>query len=309
MDVITRITFLDENGEKFFGEGPARLLQAIEEYGSLRSAAMSMNMAYTKALKIMKNAEKAIGFPLTARMTGGKDGGGSTLTPEGKVWLTGYLACRDACDKKNREIVRSYFPVTGCVIMASGMSRRFGSNKLLEDFHGRPMILQILKATEGIFARRVVVTRHPEVAQLCREQGAEAVLHDLPNRSDTIRLGLEALGDIDCCMFVPGDQPLLRKETMKELLRCWDLNRENIIRPVCGEIPGAPVVFPQWSLTELVELPKGKGGNHVMKMHPERVLPMEISDPYELMDADTPEILEQLRQREKILYDNGVKDE
>ena len=56
MDVITRITFLDENGEKFFGEGPARLLQAIEEYGSLRSAAMSMNMAYTKALKIMKNA-------------------------------------------------------------------------------------------------------------------------------------------------------------------------------------------------------------------------------------------------------------
>ena len=42
MKAITKITFLDENGMKFFGEGPARLLRGVEEKGSLRAAALSM---------------------------------------------------------------------------------------------------------------------------------------------------------------------------------------------------------------------------------------------------------------------------
>ena len=60
MTARTKITFYDDNDNKFFGEGPARLLHAIEEYGSLRTAALSMDMAYTKALKILKNAEVVV---------------------------------------------------------------------------------------------------------------------------------------------------------------------------------------------------------------------------------------------------------
>ena len=45
MKAVTKITFLDDNGEKFFGEGPARLLRGVESTGSLRAAAMSMDMA------------------------------------------------------------------------------------------------------------------------------------------------------------------------------------------------------------------------------------------------------------------------
>ena len=110
MKVVTRITFWDQNGEKFFGEGPARLLQGIEEHGSLRSAAISMDMAYTKALKLLKNAEAALGFPLTTRTTGGKSGGGSTLTEEGKEWLAKYEAYRDACLAANRKLYMDFFP-------------------------------------------------------------------------------------------------------------------------------------------------------------------------------------------------------
>ena len=62
MKAVTKITFLDDNGEKFFGEGPARLLHGIEESGSLRAAAMSMDMAYTKALKMIKNARQDTGL-------------------------------------------------------------------------------------------------------------------------------------------------------------------------------------------------------------------------------------------------------
>ena len=110
MKAVTRILFLDDNGEKFFGEGPARLLRGVEATGSLRAAALSMDMAYTKALKLIRNGENALGFPLIRRATGGKDGGGSSLTPEGKEWLARYEAYRDACKLSNSALYLEFFP-------------------------------------------------------------------------------------------------------------------------------------------------------------------------------------------------------
>lgn len=109
MRAATKITFFDDQNEKFFGEGPCRLLHEVEAHGSLRSAANAMNMAYTKALKMVTNAEKALGFPLTTRAVGGKAGGGSTLTPEGKEWLQKYEAYRDACVQANRRLYLEFF--------------------------------------------------------------------------------------------------------------------------------------------------------------------------------------------------------
>ncbi len=110
MKAVTRITFFDENGEKFFGEGPARLLYGIEETGSLRSSAQSMGMAYTKALRLIRNAEKALGFSLTARQAGGRTGGGSCLTKKGKEWLEKYERYTEACIQANRGLYLEYFP-------------------------------------------------------------------------------------------------------------------------------------------------------------------------------------------------------
>ena len=110
MEAVTRIVFLDDGGNKFFGEGPFRLLQAVEETGSLRQAAMSMGMAYTKALKILRRAETALGFPLTCRTAGGKEGGGSILTPEGKECVARYDRYRKAWEQANRRLYSEFFP-------------------------------------------------------------------------------------------------------------------------------------------------------------------------------------------------------
>ena len=299
MEPVTKITFIDDNGIKFFGEGPCRLLGFVEKTGSLRAAAMEMEMAYSKASKILKQAESSLGFALTTRNTGGKDGGGSTLTPEGKQWLRQYEAYRDACVKANRELYRQYFPRIGCVIMASGLGKRFGGNKLMADFLGKPMIQRALDATDGLFCCRVVVTRHESVADLCRSQNVDVVLHDLPYRSDTVRLGLDALGEMEACMFLPGDQPLLRRETVEQLLSHWEANPQSIVRPAYEDIPGSPVVFPERTFEQLRSLPEGKGGGWIMRQHPESVESVPINNPYELMDADTPQTLELLRQQIK----------
>ena len=295
MKAVTRITFTDANGIRFFGEGPCHLLRTVEQTGSLRAAAMEMEMAYSKASKLLKQAEANLGFPLTTRSTGGKDGGGSVLTPEGKRWLRQYEAYRDACVKANQALYRQFFPQLGCVIMASGLGSRFGGNKLMADFHGKPMLQRALDATEGLFSRRVVVTRHESVAALCESQQVEVILHALPHRRDTIRLGLEALGAVDACMFLPGDQPLLRRETVAGLLESWKNCPDQIIRPIYEDTEGSPVLFPAWAFPELTDLPEGKGGGFVMQTHPEKVHRVSIADPFELADADTPEILETLK--------------
>ena len=183
----------------------------------------------------------------------------------------------------------------GCVIMASGLGKRFGENKLMADFLGEPLITRILNITDGLFAKRVVVTRHEDVAKLCKERDIPFVLHSLPHRSDTVRLGLEAVGEVENCMFCPCDQPLLSRDTVLFLLLCGANSQEKIWRPCCKDTPGSPVLFPCWAFPELMNLPEGKGGGVVMKKHPEKVAYVEIENPLELVDADTPETLEMLK--------------
>lgn len=77
-------------GDKAFGPGIAQLLHRIEELHSLRSAAASMEMAYSKAWTIIKNSEKALGYSLLTSTTGGKNGGGAVLTEEGSALLQKY---------------------------------------------------------------------------------------------------------------------------------------------------------------------------------------------------------------------------
>ena len=199
----------------------------------------------------------------------------------------------------------------GCVIMASGLSRRFGTNKLLADFCGQPMLCRAFDATAtpGI-AARIVVTRSEEVQALCRAQGVPVLLHSLPGRNDTVRLGLSALleqqSELSGCMFLPGDQPLLRRETVEAMTErfCpteWQKETEREIfrlGAVADNDPtplvGSPVLFGSSFFSELLTLPENKGGNVLLKKYPAQVRTICIADSAELLDADTPEVLQQL---------------
>ena len=76
--------------KKCFGPGVAELLRRVEEVHSLRAAAGAMEMAYSKAWRIVKTAEECLGFRLLDTATGGKHGGGAVLTAEAKQLLTAY---------------------------------------------------------------------------------------------------------------------------------------------------------------------------------------------------------------------------
>lgn len=109
MKLKVGIYFCADGGEKFFGEGPYRLLQGVEEMGSLRSAAQSMGMGYTKAFHLLRHAEEEFGFPLTQRQIGGKGGGGSVLTPAAKELLERYERYKTACAQAAETLYQTHF--------------------------------------------------------------------------------------------------------------------------------------------------------------------------------------------------------
>lgn len=118
----------------------------------------------------------------------------------------------------------------GCIVMASGVGVRFGGNKLMAELCDVPLVGHVVRATDGLFSRRVVVTRHADVAALCETLGAQVILHDEPCRNDTVRLGMEAMDGCDTVTFVQGDQPLIRPASIVALLRAAERDAAGVAR-------------------------------------------------------------------------------
>lgn len=214
------------------------------------------------------------------------------------------------------DLDRPWLPV-GCIIMASGLGKRFGSNKLLADFCGKPLIARILELTADVpFSRRLVVTRHEAVAALCRRESVDVLVHDLPRRSDTVRLGVEALQSeesfsasgsetaghaadgtsvpLSGLLFLPADQPLVTRESLETLLLSFSRSPKGIYRLGYHGRAGSPVLFGSEYFEELKSLPAGCGGGFLAKKYPGQVHSIPVREEAELDDIDTPEDLKYL---------------
>jgi molybdate transport system regulatory protein len=78
-----------------FGDGRARLLELIEEHGSLRRAAKEFEMSYRHAWGYLRELERAAGFPFVVRGPGGGPQSGMRLTAAGKRFIQRYRKFRE----------------------------------------------------------------------------------------------------------------------------------------------------------------------------------------------------------------------
>jgi molybdate transport system regulatory protein len=92
-----------------FGDGRARLLELIDERGSLRQAAAELDMSYRNAWGYLQELEKAAGFKLVARAPDGKLRSGMRLTSKGREFLTCYRKFqRSLDDAATRHFARTF---------------------------------------------------------------------------------------------------------------------------------------------------------------------------------------------------------
>lgn len=89
----------------FFGPGPAELLMQIKQTDSVRMACEQMGISYSKGWKMINTMEEELGYKVTKRQQGGRNGGSACLTPEGETLLAKY----QELERRSREAVENIF--------------------------------------------------------------------------------------------------------------------------------------------------------------------------------------------------------
>ena len=75
--------WLSADGESLGGHGRIALLRAVAEHGSITRAAQAFGMSYKAAWDAINTMNERAGQPLVERVTGGRGGGATRLTPQG----------------------------------------------------------------------------------------------------------------------------------------------------------------------------------------------------------------------------------
>jgi molybdate transport system regulatory protein len=91
------------------GDGRARLLELIDELGSIKKAVARFGMSYRSAWGYLKELERAAGFKMLTRTPGGGLLGGTRLTKAGRHFLDRYWRfSRGAEGAIKRQFARSF---------------------------------------------------------------------------------------------------------------------------------------------------------------------------------------------------------
>jgi molybdenum cofactor cytidylyltransferase len=187
------------------------------------------------------------------------------------------------------------------IVLAAGRSTRMGSNKLVAEIKGEPLIRV---AVEQALASRadpvIVVTGH-------ERERVEKALADLKVRfvhnpdfadglSTSLKVGLAAVPlEADGAIICLGDMPQVRAAMIDRLIAAFDPSRGAlIVVPTIEGKRGNPVVWSRRFFPELAALEGDVGARHVIGTYGEALVEVP-ADRTALVDIDTPEALSALK--------------
>ncbi len=192
-------------------------------------------------------------------------------------------------------------PRVAAVILAAGSSSRMGSNKLLAELGGKPLVA---RATEAALAASldpvVVVTgwQADEVeealptcdVQVVRNPGFSAGV------ASSLACGLAALPEnVDAALFMLADMPRVDASHLHRLVAAFDPDEARAICvPVYRGRRGNPVLFGRGYFRELMALDGDAGARQLLADHAEQVYEVVMDDDSVLDDIDTPADLQRL---------------
>ncbi len=182
------------------------------------------------------------------------------------------------------------------IVMASGLSKRMGKNKLILMYNGKTFIEILLDKLAILFDNIIVVASNYNVIKLCDNYNNKILLKSKINivnnenpelgQSNTIKLGVLATKKNSNYMFFVADQPLLDLETIKILLTTFN-EKNKIIVPTNNGRNGNPVIFPNRFKERLLLLEGDVGGKEIIIENKNEVEFINIASPEALKDIDT----------------------
>jgi len=152
----------------------------------------------------------------------------------------------------------------GSIILAAGEAKRFGRNKLLESFNGKPLIRIAIEAV-SFLDRVVIVGKYAE--ELFPYLKDEIVIYNPKwsfGLSESIKLGLRFFQDYDAVLIVLADMPLLTQNTARKIISAYRAECSAVV-PVYQGIRGNPVLISRVLFDELKKLEGDIGAREILK--------------------------------------------
>lgn len=101
--------WVERDGNLVLSDYRVRLLELIDETGSLTEAAAAMQLSYRRAWGKLKEIERNLGVKLVESAAGGAGGGGSRLTDDGRRFVDLYGNFRRTMERDlDREFARFF---------------------------------------------------------------------------------------------------------------------------------------------------------------------------------------------------------
>jgi len=190
----------------------------------------------------------------------------------------------------------------GAIILAAGRSTRMGSNKLLEDLNGKPLVRHVAEAALASNARPIlVVTGHqPERLSAALEGLPLAFIHN-PDFADglstSLKIGIATLpAEVTAVIVLLGDMPLISSMAINEVIMAFEAAPEKIAAvPVHTGEWGNPVLLSQALFAEVARLQGDAGARKLLQGRAGDVLEVPVASDAVLIDLDTPEALAKAR--------------
>jgi len=98
--------WLEKDKDIIMGLGRDQLLREIDRLGSISKAAKEVGMSYKKAWSFIKTMEKRLGIKLIETKRGGKNGGGSYLTPKAIQLLQDFENINKQFEKLQKKLAK-----------------------------------------------------------------------------------------------------------------------------------------------------------------------------------------------------------
>jgi molybdenum cofactor cytidylyltransferase len=171
-------------------------------------------------------------------------------------------------------------PLIAGILLAAGLSTRFGRQKLLEPYRGEPLVRRSARCF-------LEAELQPVVAVVSTDPGFGDALAGLPltmvengrpedGISSSIAIGLRALPETTTAAIIGvADQPNLTVDAIAALTSA--LMPRGIVVPRYGDHRGNPVVFDRRFFADLMHLRGDRGGQVVVDAHPEAVVEVSLA--------------------------------
>ena len=179
------------------------------------------------------------------------------------------------------------------VVLAAGLARRMGRQKLLLQLQGKPVVRWSVEHIAGHVEDVVIVTGPDDTALRQALDGLTVRFAVNPRPQDgqgtSIAAGIAALKPwTTAALIALGDQPRMPAPVVPALLDAFRRSGKAIVAPVYQGVQGTPVLFSSEVFAELRALKGDAGARAVVKDDPERVetVTFDLAMP---PDVDTPE--------------------